>query len=289
MSKIRKMNLPATNDTNANLHKIQQTVKWAVYIMLLANFGLYIQEDWSRAAHTITSASTLWDWTSEFATSIDESAWFILLFLLELDTYVLDDEQASGWVTTVIRGLRILCIVMIAHTIVAFTNTIIDYGKTVPVENVSDLCHMTDADVSYVYNLEYTEVNKDTCDGLSDASRFYWMADDPVVSDMPGLKLERDLAWADLAEAVIWLVILLSIEVVVRQQDKGITGGSLISSLNRMKLVLYASLLAIGVYWAYLSHWMYLWDEILWIGGFAAIEMNVNEWRHELLDEKAAA
>lgn len=288
MSMIREMNLPDTTDTVAKLHNIQQTVKWAVYMMLLVNFGLYIHEDWSRAAHTLTSTSTLLDWTGEFATSIDESAWFILLFMFELETYVLDDERTKGWVMTAVRSMRLLCIAMIAHTIVAFTNTVVDYQETVPVDNVSHLCEMTDADVSFVYNLEYTEINDETCGELSDDSQFYWMADDPVVSDMAGLGLERDLAWADLAEAVIWLLILLSIEAVVRLQDKGVASGGAISILNKVKLALYASLLVLGVYWAYLSHWLYFWDEIVWIGGFAAIEMNVSEWRNEILDEKSA-
>jgi hypothetical protein len=31
---------------------------------------------------------------------------------------------------------------------------------------------------------------------------------------------------------------------------------------------------------------LYLWDELVWIGGFAAIEMNVSQWRDELLEEK---
>jgi hypothetical protein len=142
---------------------------------------------------------------------------------------------------------------------------------------------MTDADVSFVYNLEYTEVDEQTCESLSTATRFYWVADDPVISDIDGLDLERDLAWADLIEAVVWLLILLAIEIVVRMQDRGITGGALISILNRIKLLLYLMLIAVGVYWASLSHWLYLWDELVWIGGFAAIEMNVSEWRNELL------
>jgi hypothetical protein len=31
---------------------------------------------------------------------------------------------------------------------------------------------------------------------------------------------------------------------------------------------------------------LYLWDELVWIGGFAAIEMNVSQWRDELLDKQ---
>ena len=41
-----------------------------------------------------------------------------------------------------------------------------------------------------------------------------------------------------------------------------------------------------GVYWAWLGHWLYLWDELVWIGGFAVIEMNMNEWRDEITEEQ---
>jgi hypothetical protein len=157
---------------------------------------------------------------------------------------------------------------------------------TVAVEDVDNLCDLVDADVSYVYNLEYTEVTDQTCGELSSATQFFWLADDPIVTDMPGLQLERDLAWADLAEVVIWLLILLAIETVVRLQSRGVTGGAVIATGNGLKLFLYLSLIGIGIYWASLSHWLYLWDEIVWILGFAAIELNVSEWRDELIADK---
>ena len=176
----------ATLARNFDLHKAQQIVKWAVYIFLLINWGFYIVEDWTRAAHTLTADSTFLDWTSEFATSIDESAWFILLFMFELETYILEDEEWTGWVGHTVRGIRLLCIAMIAHTVYAFFIALINIQPTVPVENVSNLCEMTSADVSFVYNLEYTEVTEETCGELSDATQFFWVADNPVVSDAAG-------------------------------------------------------------------------------------------------------
>ncbi len=267
------------------MHKIQQTVKWIVYALLIVNFVFYIFEDWNRALHTLDTGSTFLDWTGEFATSIDESAWFLLLFMFELETYVVEDENWKGWVAHTVRGIRLACYAMIAHTIYAFTITVINLQPTMAVENVSNLCDMADDGVSFVYNLDYTDVNDQTCGTLSNASQFYWVADDPVVTDMAGLRLERDLAWVDLVEAVVWLMILFAIEMVVRLQERGITSSALISAANRAKLFLYLSLIAMGVYWAALSHWLYLWDEIVWILGFAAIEMNISEWRNELQDE----
>ena len=268
------------------MHKFQQAIKWTVYTLLIINFGFYIFEDWNRALHILTPTSTFLDWTAEFATSIDESAWFFLLIMFELETYTLEDKTVKGWVAHTIRGIRIVCYVMLAHTVFAMTDTVMDLQPTTPVENVSSLCDMTDAEVSYVYNLEYVDVDAQSCGDLSTASQFFWIADDPVVTDMAGLGLERDLAWVDLAEVLAWLVIIAAIELVVRLQSHGVTGGTAIDTANRVKYVFYASLIGMGVYWAYLGHWLYFWDELVWIGGFAAIEMNMSEWRDEIEEEQ---
>ncbi len=280
------MSQQRADSAESKMHKIQQAVKWTVYTLLIINFVFYVFEDSARAVHTLHAGSTFLDWTSEFATSIDESAWFLLLFMFELETYVVADEDWKGWIAHTVRGVRLFCYLLIAHTVYAFTIVVIGLQPTVAVEGVSDLCGLTGADVSYVYNLEYTQVNDQTCGELSGESQFYWLADNPVVSDMAGLNLERDLAWADVIEAVVWLLILLAIETVVRLQSRGVTGGALISTGNALKIFLYLMLIALGVYWATLSHWLYLWDELVWIGGFAAIEMNVSKWRDELLKDK---
>jgi len=271
--------------SKSKLHLIQQAIKWTVYTLLIINWIYYIFEDAGRAAHTLHAGSTFLDWTSEFATSIDESAWFILLFMFELETYIVDEKNWKGWLAHAVRGARLFCFALIAHTIYAFLIVVTELQPTVAVEDVSNLCDMVNEDVSYVYNLEYTEVNEQTCGNLSDETQFYWLADDPIVSDMAGLELERDLAVADLAEAVIWLLILLAIETAVRLQDHDVTGGPLLSTANAASKIMYLSLIGIGIYWASLSHWLYLWDEVVWILGFAAIEMNISQWHDELVGE----
>jgi hypothetical protein len=277
------MDSRTTTAGKIDLHKIQQAIKWTVYTLLIINFVYYLNEDWSRAVHTLRVGATFLDWLGEFASSIDETGWFVLLFMFELETYIVEDENLRGWLARTIHVGRLICYAMIAHTVYAFLVVVISLQPTIPVEGVSSLCEMVDANVSYVYNLEYTEVNDSSCGELSTDSQFYWLADDPIVSDTAGLELERKLAWADLAEVIIWLLIMLAIETVVRLQGRGVTGGTIISIANTTQIVLYATLIAIGIYWASLSHWLYFWDELVWIAGFAAIEMNINEWRSELL------
>ena len=278
---------PATTSTRTwNAHKIQQALKWTVYALLLVNFAFYIAEDWNRVAYTLMSESTIFDWMAEFATSIDLVGWILLLCMLELETYVLEDEDWEGWVAYVVRGVRFVCYAMIAHTLYAAVLTTINLQPTLAVENVSNLCDMIGEDVSYVYNLGYTDVTLETCDTLSASTELYWVTSGLIVTDKVGLELERVLAWMDLWEVMLWLLILLAIETVVRLQDRGITEGFILSVANSLKILMYLILLTFGVYWAVLSHWLYLWDELLWVAGFAAIEMNITKWRDELQVEK---
>ena len=87
------MNQSTTLDTGPDWHKIQQIIKWLVYALLIVNFGFYFIEDSRRAVFTLHAGSTFLDWTSAFATTIDESAWFLLLAMFEIETYVLEDED----------------------------------------------------------------------------------------------------------------------------------------------------------------------------------------------------
>ena len=274
---------PATTSTRTwNAQKIQQVLKWTVYTLLLINFAFYIGEDWNRIAYTLTAESTILNWTAEFATSIDYVGWILLLCMLELETYVLEDEDWKGWVAYAVRGVRFGCYAMIAHTLYAAVLATINLQPTVAVENVSDLCGMVDENVSYVYNLEYTDVTIETCSALSAETELYWVESGLIVTDKIGLELERVLGWVDLWEVILWLLILLAIETVVRLQDRGITEGVILSVANSLKILMYLVLVAFGIYWAALSHWLYLWDELLWVAGFTAIEMNITKWRDEL-------
>lgn len=268
-----------------DLHKTQQIVKWLVYTLLIVNWGFYIAEDWNRAIHTLDSSSTSLDWAGEFATSIDESAWFILLFMLELETYVLEDKDITGWVAKAIHTARLVCFLMILHTVYAFAVTVIEYEPTVPVENVTTLCELADDELSFVYNLEYTAITEQSCDGLSDANQFYRVGEGPVVATRDGLRLQRQLAWGDLTEVIMWLLIIAAIEIVVRSQERDITDGRAISTARKLKLVAYVVLFALAVWWGSLSHWLYTWDTFVWIAGFAAIEMNISEWRDEIEED----
>ena len=61
-----------------------QWIKLVVYSLLLVNFGNYVLLDINQVSHTYHEGWRWFDWTSAFATTLDELGWFVLLFLLEL-------------------------------------------------------------------------------------------------------------------------------------------------------------------------------------------------------------
>ncbi len=266
--------------------KLLQLIKVTVYALLLVNFAFYIADDWTVASHTMRNGGTLLGWAGAFATTIDESAWIVLLALFELETYVLSDESLTRPKMVLMRLARFICYIFLGHTLYAYGITVYELGQVTPIAGINNLCQLGDANVSYAVNLLYTHVDAGNCSHLSSASRFFYI-DPPeniIVNDSAGLVIERALAWVDLLEVVIWLLILFTIEMTVRLQDRGVTGGAAITSLNVAKFSLYSLLWLVIAYWIYRGHWMFAWDEFVWIAGFIAIEMNVVEWRNEIIE-----
>ncbi|MDB9733316.1 hypothetical protein OAB15_00895 [Porticoccaceae bacterium] len=266
--------------------EIRQTIKWLVYTLVIINFGFYIRNDLLIAGHTLYSGSSLLEISRAFATTIDESAWIILLLLFELETYLLSDDPLSRAKTLLMQGIRLVCYISLAHTLYAYGVYLAEIYAAVPVEGVTNLCQLIGKDLSYASNLVYSEINSSNCASLSSANQFFYV-DPPtffIVEDAAGLAIEKQLAWIDIFEAIIWLLILLSIEVAVWLQDRNIGQGLIFKTLSITKWCLYSLLWAAAGYWIYRGHYMFAWDEFVWIAGFVAIEMNIVEWRNEIND-----
>ena len=124
---------------------------------------------------------------------------------------------------------------------------------------------------------------------MSTENQFYYTEPGLVVSDSSGLALETRLALVDWLEVIFWMFILFSIEAMVWLQDRGTTRGTMVGAIKIGKLILYSSLWAIAAYWVTLGHYYFAWDEALWIIGFFAIEMNVDDWKKEIENTEETA
>ena len=268
-----------------NLRALQQYVKWTVYTILIVNFFFYILDDMEAAEHSLRGGGSFLEWAAIFATTIDESAWFALLFLFELETYALSDATLSVSISRLIHTLRLICYAFLAHTIYAYAGIVLALEQATPIAGIVNLCQLADQGMSYTFNLAYTLVDQSNCSGLSAGTEFFPVDSDSLVTDTAGIAISRWLAWVDLIEATVWLLIVILIEFMVMVQNRGISNGPLITMGNFAKPALYGILLLLSVYWAVQEHWLFVWDEIIWIGGFMIIEMNVVDWRSEMQGE----
>ena len=262
----------------------RQLIKITVYGLLLVNFGHYFINDVSVAGHTAHAGWKWHDWTAAFATTIDETAWFLLLLLLELETYLLSDEAFTPMRVRAMQFVRVLCILFIGHTVFAYGSYLLELRQTLELAETT-LCDLAGRGLSFARNLDYVEITAGSCTAIKGALPLYLFDQEQLVTDAAGLRVEWELAWVDLLEVLCWLVILFCLEVMVRLQEKGVTGGAALNAARFGKGVLYGFLWLIASYWAYRGHWVFAWDEALWILGFIAIGMNLSAWRDEIEEE----
>ncbi len=273
---------PAQADFDTN-----QIIKAIVYSLLLINFGLYVVDDISIAAHTLRNGGTLFDYTAAYAVSIGVMAWLVLLFLFELETYLLSDEAFTPRRVAMMHGVRIVCYLFLAYQLIAYGQAGMALVDVPAVPGIDNLCQLAGHNVSFGFNVSYADLTLENCVSLSNDTRFFMIENGTVVTDTLGLQIERELVWIDFAEAIVWLLIVFLIEVVVRLQDRGITRGLAIRSANVLKFLLYCSLWGAAAYWIYRGHYRYAYDEALWILGFFAIERNISDWKSDIRSGEA--
>ena len=264
-----------------------QLVKWTIYSLLLLNWGYYAVEEIYIASHVLRNGGTFLQWTEEFATTIDEFAWFGLLFMFELETYSLDKALEKPWVKWSVHGMRLVCYVFLAHTVYARVNTMVDVFAVVPSTEITGLCQVADQEISFGSNYRYEIVTAENCGSLS-SDTVYYMLEPTVITDSNGFALEKKHVWVDFQDAVIWLLVVWAIELAVWLQNRDITGGVLMV-VGHGARVGYALLFINAAFWAWTGHWVWAWDQFLWIAGFWAIERNLSEWREDILEEQPDA
>jgi len=282
------LNLTAPGKLSGTLQlfaKHQQTVKWVVYTLLVLNFGYYLFDDWRAAQSTLLPGASFLEITSAYATTFDELGWFFIIFLLEIETYWIEDDTELGPIYWLMQLVRVLCYVVVTHTLYAFIVTVIDLGNATVISDISNLCALVGQDLSFVRNLLYETIDAGNCANLSQGGEIYRFVGEPVVSDTSGYRMAVGHAWADVIEIAGWLTISLLITFVMLLQNRGVYESTWIRGADRLQYVVYTIIAGTAFYWSIYGYYVYTWDILLWIGGFAIIDANLAEWRDELKEE----
>lgn len=259
--------------------------KYTVYVFLSMNVYWFFIEEFAAAQLQFPDGVALGDIIEAYAATIDTFAWVVLLLMFELETYVLDDRHFTQPVAWTLQGVRVICYVFIIYAFYGYIINVSFLDGVAPLADITDLCTLTAGEWSYAVGLdEYTAITAANCGTFSSATAFLRFENVPAVVDVEGLAALAGLAWIDVINSGVWLLVVLVLEIDVRLQEHNRFEGLALRSSNIIKIILYATLLYAAVYWGMKGDFVDFWDALLWLVAFVFIELNVFEWRQEALE-----
>jgi len=252
-----------------NRYTLYQVFKYALYIFLAMNVYWFFVEEYQANFLLYPDGVRLGDLYDAYAATIDTAAWVVLLLMFELETYILEDHHFTRPVTLSLHVLRAVCYALIIRVFFGYIGNLQSVEDVSLLAGVTDLCSLVSDNWSYSHDFEeYTLLTVANCVAAGHAA---------IVK----------LAWVDVINAAVWLLVVLVLEIDVRLQERNRYEGLVLRLSNITKVILYAILFAAAVYWGVYGDFVDFWDAFLWLLAFFFIEMNVVEWRQEELEEQA--
>ncbi len=260
--------------------RIFQIFKYSIYSLLALNVYLFFADEWIAANHLFMDGVAVEDIFQAFSASIDTAAWVVLLLLFEMETYVLSDSQVRRHRWS-LHGIRFLSYFFILLSYQGYWAKSLDLYEVTPIQAVS-ACELVDHETVYMLTLdEFADLTGDNCQELPTEGGFVQLNDTDIISDAVALWDARALAWVDVFNASLWLliVVMLELDVWMQLRDKQSRVYDLASGAS--KIILYSGLLIAALYWGWAGAFIDFWDAFLWLVAFVFIEMNVITWREE--------
>jgi hypothetical protein len=263
-------------------NRLYQLFKYAVYAFLAANVYLFYAEESAAAALQFPDGVGLDQLREAYSATIDTFAWVILLLMFELETWALDDRYFTKPVVLSLHGLRAACYVAILFAFVGYVDNMLSASDVFTVAGISDLCRLPPGDWHWALTLdEYVPITASNCASLSDAGSFVQYRTIPAIVDVTGQTEIARLAWVDVINGAVWILVVLVLEIDVRLQERNLLEGLALRVSTVVKFVLYTTLFLAAIYWGFKGGFLDFWDAFLWLVAFVFIEMNVFEWRSE--------
>ena len=262
--------------------RLYQLFKYAVYALLAANVYLFYAEESAAAVLQFPDGVGLGQLREAYSATVDTFAWVVLLLMFELETWVLDDRQFTKPVVLSLHGLRAACYVAILFAFAGYVDNMLSATDVFTVAGISDLCRLPTGNWHWALTLdEYVPITAANCASLSDANAFVQFRTIPAIVDAGGQTEIARLAWVDVINGAVWILVVLVLEIDVRLQERNLLEGIALRVSTVVKFVLYSTLFLAAIYWGFKGGFLDFWDAFLWLVAFVFIEMNVFEWRAE--------
>ncbi len=265
-----------------------QLFKYVVYALLAFDIYLFYAQEHLAAQLQFPLGVLPGQLYEAYASTIDTAAWVVLLLMFELETYLLEDRHFSRLVTWSLHGVRVFCYAVILLAFQGYVANVQFFYDVSVLDGIGSVCALAAEQWSYAVDIdEYLRITASNCASFTDSTTLLHFAGLPAVVDGPGLRDIQYLAWVDVINSAVWLLIVLVLEIDVWLQEHDKFEGRALRISTRIKFVLYSTLLLAAIYWGFKGDFVDFWDALLWLVAFFFIEMNVVEWRQEVLEEQA--
>ena len=261
---------------------LYQLFKYSIYGLLTINVFLFFGEELLATRLEFPDGIPPGDFFKAYAATVDTAAWVVLLLMFELETWVLEDRHFTRTVSWSLHTLRAICYLFIVSAFYGYIVDAMFVYQTSPLPGVTNLCALVGQEWSYATTFgEYAEITLANCASFTNLDSLQRFDDLRAVVDHPGLIDIRFLAWVDVVNAGVWLLVVLLLEADVRLQERNLYEGLALMLSTVAKIVLYSTLAIAVVLWMLKGDFVDWWDALLWLIAFVFIEMNVFEWRQE--------
>lgn len=260
----------------AALTRHQQYLKWPIYSLLFINFVFYIVEDSATLARE--GYQSIWDITGAFATSLDIAGWFGLLLVFEIETYW-QQVYAKPRVRLVLNALRWACFGILTHTLVVYAGDLIAVLNPEEVSLTESYCAREDHTLYRLHNQVYTPMSPAACLNSLPQATALWSFEADTLVDRESLKIATQQASASFIECAAWLAAGLAFAAMawLRRRDKA--DGTWTTVARQTPHLSYFMIVGCAFLWGWYGHYLYTYDSLLWLGGFAMIEANLSSWQ----------
>ncbi len=255
--------------------------KYTVYALLTVNLVLFFLQDAEASTHIFTDGITFSQLIEAYATTIDTAFWIMLLYIFELETWVISDSRLKGSLKWWLNGVKGICYVVLCYALYGY------FAKYLAMQGFdaaafTNLCSQVGDKLSFMTALdEFEVVSAQNCGTLSSANTFFQVPDSTMVTDREALESATWFALIDVVNATAWLLVVSILTLDVLWQMRGKFDGVTLRVSAVIKVVLYFILLVAAILWGVDGDFLDFWDAFMWILAFAFIEMNLFEWLAE--------
>ncbi|MEC9415992.1 MAG: hypothetical protein VYC67_05290 [Pseudomonadota bacterium] len=258
-----------------------QFFKYSIYILLTMNMYFFISEEIAAFPVRYPNGIAISQIYEGFAASIDTIAWLILLWALELETYILEDKQITKTIKISLFLTKAICYGFIVFAFFGYCANLLFFYHAETIAQITNLCQLTNNNWSYSIDInEYISINSENCISLSTANEFVQFKGLNALVDQNGLIEIIRLGWIDVINSGVWLLVVIVIEVNINIVEKSLHQLELLSKniSNLSKYVLYPILFFNAFYWGIKGDFIDFWDAFLWLVAFVFIELNIIDW-----------